>query len=117
MINGNLNDFLVSGWFSEATLYLNGYTYWCEGGYNDYNDDEHRFHFWVYRYRSTLHKINDDIYTTRMIVNNDVADYSVAFEAYGKSLDEIKPKFLSAKIFDGKTFWEVEKEIAWYDED
>ena len=29
MKNGKIEQFLDTGWFSEATLYLNGYTYWC----------------------------------------------------------------------------------------
>lgn len=31
MINADLDQFLDTGWFNEATLYYNGYTYWCEG--------------------------------------------------------------------------------------
>ena len=27
MINAELEQFLDTGWFNEATLYLNGYTY------------------------------------------------------------------------------------------
>ncbi len=30
MINGQLDQFLDTGWFSEATLYYNGFIYWCE---------------------------------------------------------------------------------------
>lgn len=30
MINGHLVQFLDTGWYSEATLYFNGYIYWCE---------------------------------------------------------------------------------------
>jgi hypothetical protein len=30
MINGNLDQFLDNGWFSEATLYYNSYIYWLE---------------------------------------------------------------------------------------
>lgn len=114
MINGNLEDFLISGWYSEATLYLNGYTYWCEGTFND--EREYRFHFWVYRYRSTVYKRGDEIWTKRLIKDHDVVDYSTVFEAYSNDEEEVKQKFLSAEIFDGKNFWEVEKEIAWYDE-
>ncbi len=115
MINGNLEDFLSSGWYSESTLYLNGYTYWCEGSYNINRDK--KFHFWVYRYKSIIHKDEDgDIWTSRMIENNDVVDYSVALDLWGESSEEIKPIFLNSKIFDGKSFREVEQEIAWYDE-
>ncbi len=35
MINGNLDQFLDTGWFSEATLYYNGYIYWLEAQTDD----------------------------------------------------------------------------------
>ena len=38
------------------------------------------------------------------------------FYYYGYGENDVKEQFLKAKIFDGKSFWEVEKELAWYDE-
>ena len=106
MINANLEQFLDTGWFSEATLYLNGYTYWCEGCWNE--EREKRMHFFVYKYESV---VVDKIYTKPKNSN-----YQKVFDIYGNSEEEVKEEFLKAKIFDGKSFWEVEKEIAWYDE-
>jgi hypothetical protein len=37
-------------------------------------------------------------------------------EIHGSNLDLIKKQFLEATTFEGKTFWQVEKEIAWLDE-
>lgn len=106
MINANLEQFLDTGWFSEATLYLNGYTYWCEGCWNE--EREKPMHFFVYKYESV---VVDKIYTKPKNSN-----YQKVFDIYGNSEEEVKEEFLKAKIFDGKSFWEVEKEIAWYDE-
>ena len=106
MINANLEQFLDTGWFSEATLYLNGYTYWCEGCWNE--EREKPMHFFVYKYESV---VVDEIYTKPKNSN-----YQKVFDIYGNSEEEVKEEFLKAKIFDGKSFWEVEKEIAWYDE-
>lgn len=106
MINANLEQFLDTGWFSEATLYLNGYTYWCEGCWNE--EREKPMHFFVYKYESV---VVDKIYTKPKNSN-----YQTVFDIYGNSEEEVKEEFLKAKIFDGKSFWEVEKEIAWYDE-
>ena len=55
MINANLEQFLDTGWYNEATLYLNGYTYWCEGSW-DYSREK-PMHFFVYKYRSVIHCI------------------------------------------------------------
>ena len=35
MINGNLEQFLDTGWFTDATLFLNGYIYWCESRFDE----------------------------------------------------------------------------------
>lgn len=111
MINGNLEQFLDTGWFSEATLYLNGYTYWLEGSFDRTVDKP--FHFKVIKYRSI---VVDNKYTRRLIENDDVVDYQEIFTIDCLDEAEAKKEFLSKKLFDGKTFWEVEKEIAWYDE-
>lgn len=111
----DLEEFLDVGWYSEATLYYKGYTYWCESWYGEQKDKP--FHFFVYKYRSVICK-NDqgEIYTKRLVVNHDVVDYSTIFEMYSDDKEEIKETFFSAKIFEGKSFWEAEKDIEWYDE-
>ena len=49
MINGNLSQFLDTGWYSEETIYFSGYIYWCEG---DTNPETGISHFWVNRWRA-----------------------------------------------------------------
>lgn len=106
MINANLDQFLDTGWFNEATLYLNGYTYWCEGYWKQ--GLEKPMHFFVYKYEA---EVINKIYTKP---KNE--KYKTVFDVWGYGEDDVKELFLKAKIFDGKSFWEVEKEIAWYDE-
>ena len=114
MINANLEQFLDTGWYNEATLYLNGYTYWCEGCWD--HSREKPMHFFVYKYRSVIYNENGEIWTSRLIENGDVVNYSVVYDYYGYGENDVKEQFLKAKIFDGKSFWKVEKELAWYDE-
>ncbi len=111
MINANLEQFLDYGWFNEATLYYKGYTYWCEANWDE--SVSKKFHFFVYKYRSVIY---DEIYTKRLVENGDVVDYSTPIDIYVETEQEAKDYFFSAKIFDGKSFWEVEEELAWYDE-
>lgn len=111
MINANLEQFLESGWYGESTIYYKGYTYWCEGTWNE--ERKKPFHFFVHKYRSY---IVDKIYTRRLVENGDVVDYSDIIDIYTKTIDEAKEYFFSSKIFEGKSFWEVESELAWYDE-
>ncbi len=107
MINANLEQFLDTGWFNEATLYLNGFTYWCEG-YWDFKKEK-PMHFFVRKYPS---EVVDGIYTKPL--KNAVEE--VVFDICGRDENEVKTEFLKAKIFDGKSFWEIENVIAWYDE-
>ena len=110
MINAELEQFLGTGWYSEATLYLNGYTYWCEGYWDMTRKPS--MHFFVYKYRS---KIVNQRYTQRLD-NDIIGNYDIAFETWGENEDVVKAEFLKSKIFEGKSFWKVEEEIAWYDE-
>lgn len=108
MINANLEQFLDTGWFNEATLYLNGFTYWCEGYWD--HTKEKPMHFFVRKYPS---EIVDGIYTKRI---DNGKDEEVVFDMWGYDEDDVKVAFLKAKIFEDKSFWEVEDVIAWYDE-
>lgn len=113
MINANLSQFLDTEGYNEATLYLNGYTYWCEGCW--FKARKNLFIF-LYKYHSVVHNDGSQIWTTRLIENNDVVDYSTVFDVWGSDEEEVKNLFLNAKIFDGKSFGEIENELAWYDE-
>jgi hypothetical protein len=37
-------------------------------------------------------------------------------EIHGTDLELIKKQFLESPVYDGKTFREIEKELAWLDE-
>ena len=114
MINGHLSQFLDTGWFNEATLYYKGYTYWCEGCWD--HDKEKPMHFFVNKYRAVVHKDDKAVWTSRLIENGKVVDYSTVLDIWGYGEDDVKELFLKAKIFEGKSFWEVENELSWYDE-
>jgi len=111
MINGNIQDFLDTGWYNEATLFYNGYIYWCEG-FTDASS--HLSTFFVDKWAA---QTRDYIYYNEIhLPDGSLKDYHRIFEISGSSMDEIKRTFLEASLFNGKTFWQVEKELAWLDE-
>ena len=113
MKNGNLEQFLDTGWFSEATLYLNGYTYWCEGTWTE-DGREKPMHLTIQKYKSC---VVNDVYTKCYVDSNgDAVDFENVLDEWFHNEAEAKKYFLESKIFENKTFWEVESEIAWYDE-
>lgn len=112
MINANLEQFLDDGWYSGATLYYKGFTYICEGWYKN-ADVNNPMEFFVYRYRSI---IVEEKYTYAICKNNDGYGFEYLINNFFRDASEAKQYFLTAEIFDGKNFWEVEDELAWYEE-
>ena len=111
MINGSLDQFLDTGWYSEATIYYNGYIYWLEG----YTKPEIHMHFFfIDRWRALL---NDDMHYCEYRLNNRLVDYKRIYEISANDMDILKRRFLEAPVFDGKTFWEIEDNLIWADED
>lgn len=107
MINGNLSQFLDTGWYSEGTIYFSGYIYWCEG---DTNPETGISHFWVNRWRAETEE--NKLYRSIIDNNGDPHGYATVLDMYDSSMDRLKKRFLEASIFDGKTFWQVENKIA-----
>lgn len=111
MINGRLDHFLDTGWFSESTLFLNGYVYWCEA---QYDPKKGTTTFFIDKWAATN---EDDTYFHTLLEPDGTCNWNRVLEIEDNSLDRIKQKFLQSPVFDGKAFWQVEKEIAWLDED
>ena len=110
MINGSMDQFLDTGWFSEAALYWKGYVYWCEASSNG---ESPVTTFIVDKWPA----INENNKCYHSVLNTDgTLSWERVFEISNVSMDHIKRRFLEAKIFNNKSFWEVEKEIAWLDD-
>ena len=110
MINGYTEIFLDTGWYSESTIYYNGFIYWCEA---TTDSDTGVSHFFVDRWKATTF---DNILYNEYLKEGKLVDFSTVYEAYNKDIEVLKKNFLKAPIFDGHSFWEVENKIAWLDE-
>ncbi len=110
MINANLNQFLDTGWYSESTIYLNGHIYWCEA---QCCEQSNITTFFVDKWEASN---EDDLYYHSMLESDGSLKWERVLEITDSDLDRIKLKFLEAPIFDGKSFWQVEKQLAWLDE-
>lgn len=110
MINGHLDQFLDTGWYSEATLYYNGFIYWCEA---QFNASTNITSFFVDKWAA---KNEDNTYYHSILEGDGTIRWERIFEIDDSDLDLIKKHFLEASIFDGKSFWQVEKELAWLEE-
>ena len=110
MINGNLEQFLDTGWFTDATLFLNGYIYWCE---SRFDENAKVSNFCVDKWKV---QNEDNKYFHSILNSNGTLDWTRIYEDSYSDIELIKKRFLEATIFDGKTFWQVESELAWLDE-
>lgn len=91
MINGNIDEFMDKLWSGEELIYTyNGKKYFSQG----YITDDGKYRFELQRWEP---------------------DADILWKTEGLSNQDSLEAFLKEPLFDGKTFWEVEKEIEWVD--
>ena len=94
MINGDAREFIDGLHYGDERFFLyNGKKYFIQGYYDS----------------STNEKPMLEVY----VLEPDDNDFE--WRAFSKDNNYPVAEFESAKILDGKTFWEVEKEIEWVD--
>ena len=109
MINGNLSQFLDTGWWNaDATIYYKDHIYFLDGAFND----KHQMQLSIRKWRAK--NIDNKIYENVLDSNGNLIDYK-EFKIEAATEEALREKFLKATIWDGKSFWEVEKELAWLD--
>lgn len=109
MINGNINSFLDTGWYTESTLFFNGHVYWFEA-----TTENGVTTFFVNRWKASL--TDNMYYNSHIDDNGDPIDFKTILTLKDTDMDIIKKDFLCSNIFDGKSFWDVEKSLVWVDE-
>ena len=100
MIDGNVNEFIDNLYYgSEMYFVFKDKKYFIQGWYKD------GVHHLVldYDYESTAYDL-DDLKSTKYIWEYSSIDSNECVKA-----------FLTAPLWNGKTFYEVEKEITWTD--
>ena len=110
MINGLLDQFLDTGWFTEATLFYNGFIYWCEAQ-SDLTTNA--ITFFVDKWAA---ENENNTYYHSLMEPDGTLIWERVFEISDTDMDRIKQRFLEAPVFEEKTFWQVERDIAWLDE-
>ena len=91
MINGNIDEFMEKLLGGEELIYTyNGKKYFSQG----YINDDGKYYFELQLWEPEV----DVLWSVTGLSNQD-------------SLDA----FLKEPLFDGKTFWEIEKEVEWVD--
>ena len=100
-----------TGWHSDAELFYHGFIYWCEG---TCDFETQVSNLLVYRFRAENE--NDEVYHAYGTEDNKFVDYEVVLDYYThEPFDSMKRVFFTAPIFEGKRFWQVEKDLLWLD--
>lgn len=110
MKNGNLSQFLDTRWYMGTAIFYHEYVYWCEGVTSFETD---KTTFGVERWKAHC---DGELYNQLVKASGDLVDYEKVFEITGTDMDEIKRQFLTASIFESKSFWDVENDLIWVDE-
>ena len=106
MRSREIDQFLDTGWYTDGTIYLNGFIYWCEA---TKEFETGVITFTVNRWRADC----DGEFYYQYVSSDGLVDFSCVFELKDTDLDQIKQQFLRASIFDGRTFWEIRNEAIW----
>lgn len=98
MINGNVNEFVDNLDFEHQAVIYNGHKLFFEGViYYSEQDGRKKYNFDIYQY--SLNEVYEKDF------------YSIWCESSSECIEE----FMKAPIFDGRTFWEAEKEMEQID--
>lgn len=90
MINGNVQDFMSKLMYGEEMWIV-------------YNDKK----YFIQGY------VEEEIYYLEISLEYNEDDFYVQFSSEKPNI--CVEKFISAELFEGKKFWDVEKEIEWVD--
>lgn len=82
MHNGDVNQFLDTGWYTESTIWYKGYIYWCEGS-TDFKTGI--CHFWIYKWRAD--KDEEYFYHSYKKADGDYLDYETVYDIKGDSME------------------------------
>lgn len=93
MINGNLEQFLDTGWYTESELYYDGYIFWCEA-VTDLDTGETEFY--VDRWRADC---DGEYYHQYIGPDGNLVDYSRALSLTGSDMDDLKRRNATRTVF------------------
>lgn len=94
MINGDVKEFVESLHYEERTVFYNDRNYFFNGCCCLLNDS------------------GDEVYRFEIYLLDDEGRGETIYSVQGATAQECIDKFLSATLFNGKTFYEVEKDMT-----
>lgn len=96
MTQDEIKDFVDCVTYEDCTVQLHGKTYWCLGVTRDKESGTCQIAVW-------------ECDPATFVFTDCRLDFA------GRSVDECMERFLSDRIWDGKTFYEAAPEMEWVD--
>lgn len=110
MRNGKYEDFLKNLVYYEALLYYAGHVYFFNG-YKESKKDLFVVDIYKYKGRYEAGSNEQGEYYVGVLEDDGMNLMTIK----GLTPEEVEEKFLKEKLFDEKSFWEVQDEIVWVD--
>lgn len=108
MNKNELDDYLVRGWESGENLFYDGRIYFsqCERVF-----ETGKYHFYVFSFKAK--KYGNNMFSRYTDKNHNYIDLKDHIDRIFDTYEEAKEYYLSAKIFEGKSFWEIGMKFEW----
>ncbi|MCI6215505.1 MAG: hypothetical protein MR659_00225 [Mollicutes bacterium] len=112
MRKNEFDDYLVRGWECGGNLFYNRRVYFSECGYIA---ETNKFRLNAFSFKAE--KYDDNHYSRYVDSKGNYVDLIEHIDMIFDTREEAKEYYLSAKIFDGKSFWEIGMKFEWLEYD
>jgi len=106
------DDYLETGWECGANIFYNGKIYFSQCCFDDVKKQ-----FELITFCFKAEKYGDHSFSPYINKNGKYIEYQSLIEKTFGSKDEAKTFFLSQKIFEDKSFWEIGDRFEWLEDD
>ncbi len=112
MNKNEFDDYLVRGWECGANIFYKGRIYFSQC---EYDTDKNNFHFYVFSFKAEKYK--DHSFSPYMHKEGGYVDEIDLIDQMFETKEAAKKYYLSSRIFEGKTFWDIGKDFEWLEDD
>lgn len=106
------DDYLERGWQCGANLFYNRRVFFSQC---TFHNEKNVFKLEVYSFKAEKH--GDHSFSPYVDKKGKYVDFILLIDRTYESLEDAKTEMLSAKIYDGKSFWEIGDKFEWLDDD
>ena len=112
MNKNEFDDYLVRGWECGANIFYHGRIYFSQCAYDIAKNN---YCFSVFSFKAERHK--EHSFSPYMRKGGGYVGEMDHIDQFFETRETAKEYYLSSKIFEGKSFWEIGKNLQWLEDD